>query len=137
VDLDDAQLFGQSRTLRIKQLLGLAYSMANLDHPFDTLDLAAPSTVILHTRRFSCPFVGLPAQPQPVAEIVQCGEPSFLEIFALRAGGANCFPELGLPAGRAGDRDLSQDLRPVNLNTAFHTARLRAPSDDRGATRSA
>jgi hypothetical protein len=39
----DAQLFGQSRTLRIKQLLGLAGSMANLD-------LAAPSTAILHTR---------------------------------------------------------------------------------------
>ena len=39
-DPDDAQLFGQSRTLRIKQLLGLACSMANLD-------LAAPSTAIL------------------------------------------------------------------------------------------
>jgi hypothetical protein len=37
---DDAQLFGQSRTLRIKQLLGLDCSMANLD-------LAAPSTDIL------------------------------------------------------------------------------------------
>jgi hypothetical protein len=35
VELDDAQLFGQSRTLRIKQLLGLDCSMANLD-------LAAP-----------------------------------------------------------------------------------------------
>jgi hypothetical protein len=40
---DDAQLFGQSRTLRVKQLLGLACSMANLD-------LAAPSTAILSTR---------------------------------------------------------------------------------------
>jgi hypothetical protein len=64
----DAQLFGQSRTLRIKQLLGLAYSMANLD-------LAAPSAAILHKRRFSCLFAGLRAQLQPVAEIVQCGEP--------------------------------------------------------------
>jgi hypothetical protein len=42
----DAQLFGQSRTLRIKQLLGLACSMANLD-------LAAPSAAILHKQRFS------------------------------------------------------------------------------------
>ena len=33
---DDAQLFGQSRTLRIKQLLGFDYSVANLN-------LAAPS----------------------------------------------------------------------------------------------
>jgi hypothetical protein len=64
----DAQLFGQSRTLRIKQLLGRAYSMANLD-------LAAPSAAILHTRRFSCLFAGRWAQLQPVAEIVQCGEP--------------------------------------------------------------
>ena len=47
----DAQLFGQSRTLRIKQLLGLTCSMANLD-------LAAPSTAILHARRFSCRFAG-------------------------------------------------------------------------------
>jgi hypothetical protein len=36
----DAQLFGQSRTLRVKQLLGLDCSMANLD-------LAAPSAAIL------------------------------------------------------------------------------------------
>jgi len=36
----DAQLFGQSRTLRVKQLLGLNCSMANLD-------LAAPSAAIL------------------------------------------------------------------------------------------
>jgi len=36
----DAQLFGQSRTLRIKQLLGLDRSMANLD-------LAAPNAAIL------------------------------------------------------------------------------------------
>jgi hypothetical protein len=57
-----------SRTLRIKQLLGLAYSMANLD-------LAAPGTAILHKRRFSCPFAGLQAQLQPVAKIVQYGEP--------------------------------------------------------------
>jgi hypothetical protein len=48
----DAQLFGQSHTLRIKQLLGLAYSMADLD-------LAAPSAAILHKRRFSCLFAGL------------------------------------------------------------------------------
>lgn len=34
--INDAQLFGQSRTLRVKQLLGLDCSMANLD-------LAAPS----------------------------------------------------------------------------------------------
>lgn len=39
------------------------------------LDLAAPSTAILRTRRFSCPFAGVPAQLQPVAEIIQCGEP--------------------------------------------------------------
>jgi hypothetical protein len=36
----DAQLFGQSRTLRVKQLLGLESSMANPD-------LAAPSIAIL------------------------------------------------------------------------------------------
>jgi hypothetical protein len=66
---DDAQLFGQSRTLRIKRLLGLDCSMANLD-------LAAPSTDILPNPRFSFPFAGLQAQPQPVAEIVQCGEPT-------------------------------------------------------------
>jgi hypothetical protein len=36
------KLFGQSRTLRITQSLGLAGSMASLD-------LAAPSTAILHT----------------------------------------------------------------------------------------
>jgi hypothetical protein len=36
----DAQLFGQSRTLRIKQLLGFDRSMAHLD-------LAAPSAAIL------------------------------------------------------------------------------------------
>src|SRR5438132_14379736 len=35
----DAQLFGQSRTLWIKQLLGLACAMANLD-------LAAPSAIL-------------------------------------------------------------------------------------------
>jgi len=65
----DAQLFGQSRTLRVKQLLGLNCSMANLD-------LAAPSSAILPKLRFSCPFAGLQAQLQPVAEIVQCGEPA-------------------------------------------------------------
>jgi hypothetical protein len=59
----DAQLFGQSRTLRVKQLLGFDCSMANPD-------LAAPSTAPVHTQRFSCPFVGLRAQLQPVAEIV-------------------------------------------------------------------
>ena len=48
----DAQLFGQSRTLRVKQLLGLDCSMANLD-------LAAPSAAILPKLRFSCPFAGL------------------------------------------------------------------------------
>ena len=48
----DAQLFGQSRTLRVKQLLGFDCSMANLD-------LAAPSTAILHARRFSWSFAGL------------------------------------------------------------------------------
>jgi hypothetical protein len=67
---DDAQLFGQSRTLRIKQLLGLDCSMANLD-------LAASSTTFCPIPRFSFPFEGLQAQPQPVAEIVQCGEPFF------------------------------------------------------------
>ena len=59
----DAQLFGQSRTLRVKQLLGLTGSMANLD-------LAAPSAAILPKLRFSCSFAGLQAQLQPVAEIV-------------------------------------------------------------------
>ena len=40
------------------------------------LDLAAPSTAILPNRDdFHCRFAGLQAQPQPVAEIVQCGEP--------------------------------------------------------------
>jgi hypothetical protein len=48
----DAQLFDQSRTLRIKQLLGLACAMANLD-------LAAPSAAILPKLRFSCLFAGL------------------------------------------------------------------------------
>jgi hypothetical protein len=70
----DAQLFGQSRTLRIKQLLGLACSMANLD-------LAAPNTAILHTRRFSCLFAGLRAQLQPVAKVVQTGEPHPKRLF--------------------------------------------------------
>jgi hypothetical protein len=40
------------------------------------LDLAAPSTAILHTRRFSWPFAGLRAQLQPVAEIVPKTQPS-------------------------------------------------------------
>ena len=40
------------------------------------LDLAAPSTAILPNPRFSFPFAGLQAQLQPVAEIVQCGEPA-------------------------------------------------------------
>src|SRR5213593_4716005 len=52
---DDAQLFGQSRTLRIKQLLGLDCSMANLD-------LAAPSTDILPSPTIFIPFRG-PAGP--------------------------------------------------------------------------
>jgi hypothetical protein len=52
---DDAQLFGQSRTLRIKQLLGLACSMANLD-------LTAPSTDILLNPTMFIPFRG-PAGP--------------------------------------------------------------------------
>ena len=64
----DAQLFGQSRTLRVKQLLGLESSMANPD-------LAAPNGTILPTRRFSCPFAGLQAQSQPVAEIVPNTQP--------------------------------------------------------------
>ena len=57
----DAQLLGQSRTRRVKQLLGLTCSMANLD-------LAAPSAVILPNLRFSCPFAGLQAQLEPVAD---------------------------------------------------------------------
>jgi hypothetical protein len=65
---NDAHLFVQSRTLRIKQLLGLDCSMANLD-------LAAPSPAILSKPGFSFSFAGLQAQPQPVAEILQCGEP--------------------------------------------------------------
>ena len=65
----DAQLFGQSRTLGIKQLLGLDGSMANLD-------LAAPSAAFCPTPRIFISFRGpLQAQLQPVAEIVQCGEP--------------------------------------------------------------
>jgi hypothetical protein len=52
---DDAQLFGQSRTLRIKQLLGLDCSMANLD-------LAAPSIDILPNPKIFIPFRG-PAGP--------------------------------------------------------------------------
>ena len=39
------------------------------------LDLAAPSTAILPNPTIFIPFAGLQAQPQPVAEIVQCGEP--------------------------------------------------------------
>jgi hypothetical protein len=62
-------LFGQSRTLRLKQLLGLESSMANLD-------LTAPNAAILPTRRFSCPFAGLLAQLQPVAEIVPNSQPT-------------------------------------------------------------
>jgi hypothetical protein len=30
----------------------------------------------VQSQRFSFPFAGLQAQPHPVAEIVQCGEPS-------------------------------------------------------------
>ena len=52
-----------SRPAAVKQLLGLACSMANLN-------LAAPSTVILHTRRFSCSFAGIQAQSQ-FAELPQ------------------------------------------------------------------
>jgi hypothetical protein len=63
-----AQLFGQSCTLRVKQLLGLNCSMANLD-------FAAPSAAILPNRRFSCPFAGLQAQLEPVAEIVPNTQP--------------------------------------------------------------
>jgi hypothetical protein len=64
----NAQLFGQSRTLRVKQLLGLESSMANPD-------LAAPNAGILPNRRFSCLFAGLQAQLQPVAEIVPDSPP--------------------------------------------------------------
>ena len=64
----DAQLFGQSRTLRIKQLLGLAGAMANLD-------LAAPSTALLRNRRFSGLFAGLRAQLQPVTETAPSSQP--------------------------------------------------------------
>jgi len=63
-----AQLFGQSRTPRVKQLLGLERSMANPD-------LAAPNAAILPNQRFSCPFAGLQAQLQPVAEIVPDSPP--------------------------------------------------------------
>jgi hypothetical protein len=49
-------------------LLGLSCSMANLD-------LAAPSAAILPKLRFSCPFAGLQAQLQPVAEIVPNTQP--------------------------------------------------------------
>jgi hypothetical protein len=68
----DAQLFGQSRTLRIKQLLGLTCAMANLD-------LAAPSAAILPKLRFSCSFAGLQAQLQPVAEIVPNTQPDLIQ----------------------------------------------------------
>jgi hypothetical protein len=79
----DAQLFGQSRTLRVKPLLGFDCSMANLD-------LAAPSTAILYARPFSWSFAGLQAQLQPVAEIVQCGEPiSMFPLPSRRSNGLN------------------------------------------------
>jgi hypothetical protein len=66
VELDDAQLFGQSRTLRIKQLLGLDGSTGSLRSR--------------RSRRYSdalifMAFRGLKAQSDPVAEIVQRGEP--------------------------------------------------------------
>src|SRR6476619_7350566 len=72
----DAQLFGQSCTLCVKQLLGLACSMANLV-------LAAPRTDILTKLRFSCPFAGLQAQPQPGAEIVPDTPPVLLNTESL------------------------------------------------------
>ena len=71
----DAQLFGQSRTLRAKQLLGFDCSMANLD-------LAAPNADILPKRRFSCPFAGLLAQLQPVAEIAPDPRQRFVPLFS-------------------------------------------------------
>jgi hypothetical protein len=59
----DAQLFGQSRTLRVKQLLGLTCAMANLD-------LAAPNTGHSVEATIFMSFRGPQAQLQPVAEIV-------------------------------------------------------------------
>jgi hypothetical protein len=50
-------------------LLGLESSMANPD-------LAAPNAAILPNQRFSCPFAGLQAQLQPVAEIVPNTQPT-------------------------------------------------------------
>jgi hypothetical protein len=50
---DDAQLFGQSRTLRIKQLLGLDCSMANLDLAAPSPDIL-PNPTIFHSLSRAC-----------------------------------------------------------------------------------
>jgi hypothetical protein len=71
VELHDAQLFGLSRTLRIKQLLGLEGST-------NWFDLAAPAGAIVGLSLIFISFRGPKAQADPVAEIVQCGEPFFL-----------------------------------------------------------
>jgi hypothetical protein len=47
---DDAQLFGQSRTLRIKQLLGLDCSMANLDLAAFSTDIVPNFTIFISFR---------------------------------------------------------------------------------------
>jgi hypothetical protein len=60
---DDAQLFGQSRTLRVKQLHGLACSMANLD-------LAAPSRHSPNPDDFHVHSRACQAQPQPGSKIL-------------------------------------------------------------------
>ena len=65
---DDAQLFTQSRTLRTKQLLGLNSSTG-------WFDLAAPDRIVARADFHRLSRAAGPRQP--VAEIVQCGEPSF------------------------------------------------------------
>jgi hypothetical protein len=61
-----AQLFGQSRTLRIKQLLGLTVSTG-------WLRSRRSREAIVASRQFSSPF-GSRRPRVTVAEIVQCGE---------------------------------------------------------------
>ena len=52
----------------------MPYHIAGIDVHKKMLAVA-PNAAILPNRRFSCPFTGRQAQLQPVAEIVQCGEP--------------------------------------------------------------
>jgi hypothetical protein len=67
------------------------------------LDLAAPSAAILPKLRFSCSFAGLQAQLQPVAKIVQCGEPNRAEreLASLGLSPGHASPYCAVPAVRA------------------------------------